>query len=452
MKPNIVLMLADDLGWNDVGYHGSEIKTPNIDRLAEQGIKLERFYVAPICSPTRAGLLTGRYPLRFGLMRAVIPPWSAHGIPPDEELLPEMLALAGYKERGIVGKWHLGHAGRVFHPLNRGFTYFYGHYNGAIDYFTHERDGELDWHLGFEPNHDKGYSTHLVAEKAVEFINRQDGKDPFFLYVAFNAPHSPLQAPEEYLAMYPELSGNRKAYAAVVTALDDGVGRILDALEARGLAENTVVLFLSDNGGAPPYGGSNRPLRGGKQTVFEGGVRVPAVVRWPAGLPGGRVVDAPLAYIDIFPTLRSLAGLAASNAKPLDGIDVSGVLRGEAARPSRSLYTFWAQNGVEERLAVWKGEWKLVYTGPDVAAAAGSDIEYLHLFRIARDPLEEENVASLYPDVTAELLNELKWFRSLNHPGGVPPYQAGKEGFVPPRDWNMDLFPKDPVIVSEALR
>jgi len=193
-KPNIILILADDLGWNDVGFHGGIAKTPNIDRLADESLELSHFYVAPICTHTRAGMLTGRYPIRFGLMRAVIPPWRTHCLPPQEETLPEMLARGGYANRAVLGKWHLGHSDPKYHPLNQGFTSFYGAYNGSIDYFTHKREGELDWHRDFEPSYDEGYVTELPTDEAVDYIHRhKDDTTPFFLYLPYTAPHSPQQ-------------------------------------------------------------------------------------------------------------------------------------------------------------------------------------------------------------------------------------------------------------------
>ncbi|MGB2823203.1 MAG: sulfatase-like hydrolase/transferase, partial [Phycisphaerae bacterium] len=266
-KPDIVIIVADDLGWNDVGYHGSEIKTPHIDRIAAEGVQLDRFYACPICSPTRAGLMTGRWPLRFGIMRAVIPPWRDYGLPPEEETLPEMLARAGYKRRGCFGKWHLGHSNRRFHPIDQGFTHFYGCYNGAIDYFTHMREGELDWHRQYAPAREEGYSTTLLAQEAAKFIadspadpSTGSGRtEPFFCYLPFNAPHTPLQAPPEYLQKYAHLKGQRQKFAAMVACMDDGIGRVLRALDEKGIADNTIVLFFSDNGGGP--GASNTPLR-----------------------------------------------------------------------------------------------------------------------------------------------------------------------------------------------
>ena len=277
--PNIVVIVADDLGYADVGYRSPELHTPNIDRLSREGVRLERFYSTPICSPTRAGLMTGRYPDRYGMRRGVIAPFIKHGLPPEEVTLAEVLAEAGYERRVAFGKWHLGHSTVRYHPLNQGFTRFYGHYNGAIDYFTHKRDGELDWHRGFDSSYEEGYSTDLLSDEAVEFIEDSAGEGPFFLYLAFNAVHSPMQAKPQHLAQqgydpalgqFQESTGGqqrnerdtanygrigngntiRQTYLGMLSGLDEGVGRVLGALDAEGIADNTLVFFLSDNGGA----------------------------------------------------------------------------------------------------------------------------------------------------------------------------------------------------------
>ena len=194
--PNIVIILADDLGWNDIGFHNSEMLTPHLDDLADKGIELKRFYVGSLCSPTRAGIMTGKYPDRFGL-RNVVGPRAVGGLPTEETTIAELLADAGYQHRGAFGKWHLGHSDVKYHPLRRGFTTYYGHYNGAIDYFTHFKDGAHDWHSHYENSLDTGYSVDLVAKKAVQFIENSNA--PFFAYIALNAPHTPLQAKEEDL-------------------------------------------------------------------------------------------------------------------------------------------------------------------------------------------------------------------------------------------------------------
>src|SRR5262245_19427623 len=240
-RPNIVFLLADDLGWSDVGFHGSEIKTPNIDKLASGGAKLEAFYVQPVCSPTRAALMTGRYPMRHGLQVGVVRPWAQYGLPLEERTLPQELAEAGYFT-AICGKWHLGHFQKAYLPTARGFSHQYGHYNGALDYFTHIRDGGFDWHRNDQVCRDEGYTTELLGSEAVKLIEEHGGKQPLFLYVPFNAPHSPLQAKQEYLDRYASIEApQRRKYAAMVSCVDDQIGKIAAALEKKGLAKNTLI-------------------------------------------------------------------------------------------------------------------------------------------------------------------------------------------------------------------
>jgi arylsulfatase B len=457
-QPNIVIILADDLGWNDVSYHGGEIATPHIDQLAHEGVELNRFYVAPICSPTRSGLMTGRYPVRFGLMRSTVTPWGTFGLSKEEELLPEVLAAAGYRHRAIIGKWHLGHGARKFHPLSRGFSFFYGHYNGAVDYFTHYREGELDWHRNFKADYTTGYTTDLCADEAVLFIETHADDGPFFLYVPFNAPHGPHQAKPEDLRKYAHLTGRtmpekapgtyasqgrgknaRQTLAAMISAMDDGIGRILATLEKQGIAGNTLVLFSSDNGGSVQVA-DNSPLRGGKDTVFEGGIRVPAAIRWPDELTGGRRLDAPLSYIDILPTLRRILDIDAPPRNPLDGIDCLDILRGREEAPARKMFSYTAQYGEEkESLSVMTPDWKLVRLGPNIlrddeASRAGAE---LLLFRITEDPFEQRNLADRHPDIVRDLLREIAGFRALEPENTVRPYLEGKEGFQAPPEWRF---------------
>ena len=343
--PNIVIIVADDLGWADVGYHGSRIKTPNIDKLAAEGVELDRFYVYPICTPTRAGLMTGRYPIRFGLARAVIPPWRRFGLDPDEITLAQMLEKAGYRHRGIFGKWHLGHLERRWHPLARGFTRFHGHYNGAIDYFSHRRDGERDWHIDYEPSDERGYATNLIADAASRFISDKAGQGPFFCYVPFGAPHQPFQVPEVYLRKYSNMQGNKQVIAGMITCLDDGIGKILDSIDRAGIRDNTLVWFFSDNGGIKEFADNNLPLRGNKLDLLEGGIRVPSCVRWPGGFDGGRKIALPTAFIDIFPTLMRIAGVEDHGGKPVDGVALVDVLRGETTEMNRELFFYEGQQG-----------------------------------------------------------------------------------------------------------
>lgn len=462
-RPNIVLILADDLGWKDVSFHGGDIRTPNIDRIAQEGAELARFYVHPVCSPTRAGLMTGRYPIRYGAMRAVFPPWREGGLDVREETIADVLGRAGYEHRGIFGKWHLGHSHVKYHPLRRGFTEFLGHYNGAIDYFTHEREGELDWHSGYESNHDEGYSTDLIADAAVRFIEKHAADPtPFLLYTPFNAPHSPFQAKEEDLPLYEDLAGvegrwhgattvnpqpagerqleNRRILGAMVHSLDEGIGRILDALDEAGVAEETFVLFSSDNGGVGGVG-ENDPFRGAKASVFEGGIRVAAAARWPGKIPAGRRVEAPLANIDVLPTAMRIAGIESGPDEALDGVDVLDVLTGERETLERELYNYIGQAGPdEEQISVMTNEWKLLVLGPVLTDESADDSRRQRmLFQISEDPYETTDLAEEHPEMVAELEAKLKAFRALQPADAVPPYNEGRNdpSFKPPSEWKM---------------
>jgi len=440
-KPNIVIILADDLGWADVGYHGGRIDTPHIDRLAHEGVRLENFHVCPLCSPTRAGLLTGRWPIRYGMGESVITPWRKYGLLLTEKTLADLVAEAGYERRGIFGKWHLGHYKKELLPLSRGFTHFYGFYNGAFDYFTHIREGELDWHRNLETCRDEGYATDLIGREAARFIDESPGDKPFFLYVPFNSPHLPLQAKEQDIAKYGHIKDEKeRIYAAMVDSLDQAIGKILEALDEKGIADNTFVLFFSDNG-AIRYG-DNSPWRSGKGSVYEGGVRVPAVIRWPDGIDGGRDVDGMMGYIDVYPTIKRIVGVTAPEPNPLDGLDMLEIIRGRAEAPRRDWFSYIAQ-GSPDKTAICDGTWKLVVVGGsvlDVSLEPGlppvhpENKPSIELFRLDRDPGEQNNLAAEHPEVVAELLKRLKSFRRLKI-GGVPDYQEGREGFKAPKDW-----------------
>lgn len=443
-RPNIIIILADDLGWGDVGYHGSAIRTPNIDRLAKEGIELNRYYVAAVCSPTRAGLLTGRYPDRFGLRSTVIPPWSDFGVDTREVFLPEMLAKAGYKNRTVLGKWHLGHAALRYHPLNRGFTHFYGHLNGAIDYFTHKREGELDWHNDFAVSYDKGYSTDLLTDEAVRNIKNHHRDSPFFLYVAYNAPHSPLQAKEEDMIPYgydrskpsfgkgdhgegKEGRGNtqQQTYSAMVTNMDYNIGRILNTLQELGIEDNTIVLFQSDNGPAPGIKGSDSGgLRGAKFTEWEGGVRVPAIIRWPDGFKGSKRIDQVMGYVDVMPTLLEIAGVKETPKNTLDGISMVPVLTGKKKLIDRALYLGPG--------TLVTNEWKLILASDKNPKM---DLKEDHLFQIAEDKSEKNNVAKQYPKIYEAVKMRVAEYDGIKSDVTVPPYGEGRKGFKAPREW-----------------
>src|SRR4051812_40468509 len=322
-RPNVVYFLVDDMGYEDCGFTGGkEIRTPNIDKLAAAGSKLDAFYVQPLCSPTRAALLTGRYPMRHGLQVGVVRPWARYGLPLGERTLPEALKSAGYAT-AVVGKWHLGHVEPAYLPTRRGFDRQYGHYNGAIDYFTHVRDGGFDWHRDDRVCRDEGYSTHLLAREAAAFVAETAGKRPFFLYLAFNAVHAPDQVPAEYTKPYAGLRGERKLYAGMLAALDEAVGTVVAAVERAGVRQDTLFVFSSDNGGpAPGRVTDNGKYRAGKGTLYEGGVRVAAFATWDGRIPAGSTVTEPIHMVDWYPTLLKLCGASGEQPLPVDGLDV----------------------------------------------------------------------------------------------------------------------------------
>jgi arylsulfatase A-like enzyme len=437
-RPNIVFFLADDLGWGDVGWHGSEIKTPQLDRLAAAGARLEQFYVQPVCSPTRAALMTGRYPMRHGLQTEVVRPWAQYGLPLEERTLAQVLKGAGY-ETAICGKWHLGHFQRAYLPTRRGFDHQYGLYNGALDYFTHMRDGGLDWHRDDRASHDEGYSTHLLAREAARIVAEHDAARPLFLYVPFNAVHGPHQVPESYKTPYASLPEPRRTYAGMLAALDEAVGQIVAAVDQKGMRPNTLFLFSSDNGGpAPGRVTSNGPLRSGKATVYEGGVRVPAFATWAGRIRPGSVVDAPLHMVDWYPTLSGLAGAPIAQTLPLDGRDAWPAITQGAPSPHDAILL----NAAPRWGAIRMGDWKLVLNGfrtsaegsdegaPAKAKAAAR--ETVELFNLAADPYEKNNVAAENSAKVKELQARYEAFAREAVPPKARPKAAG---FQSPKVW-----------------
>ncbi|GAB5559312.1 MAG: hypothetical protein SynsKO_09590 [Synoicihabitans sp.] len=435
-RPSIVLIVADDLGYADVGFHGSDIQTPHLDRLAATGVSLEQFYVAPMCSPTRAGLMTGRYPLRFGMMRAVIPPQRDFGLDPTETLLPEFLRDAGYTHRGIFGKWHLGHAQQKWRPTAQGFTTFDGCMNGAVDYFTQDREGERDWHLNDRPNPRTGYTTDLIGDATVEFIESIPADEPYFAYVPFTAPHSPFQAKPEDIAKYSHRpKGKLRTFAAMVDSMDQAIGRILQSVESRADADNTIVLFMSDNGGVNKVG-DNGDQRGAKLTPYQGGIRVAAIARWPrGGITGGGHSNARIGYIDVLPTLLSAIGHHAPPPRPFDGVDALAAIRGHDNLPDRAWLTYLDQNNDKrERLALNHDDFKLVIHR-DATDAPENRPALIELFKISADPTESNNLAKTDPATRAELTTALDNLMKLKSDQQVSRFVEGREGFTAPKNW-----------------
>lgn len=405
-KPHVVIFLADDLGWKDVGFHGSEIETPNLDRLAREGLELDRFYVQAVCSPTRGALMSGKYPFNLGLQVDVIRPWDAYGLNLEEKTLPQYFKEAGYAT-AIVGKWHLGLSRKAFLPQNRGFDHQYGHYLGMIDYFTHDRLGGIDWHRNGNMPREKGYTTDLMGDEAVRIIEQHNPDQPLFLYVPFNAPHTPLQAPDEYVNKYAHIEdGNRRIFAGMVDAMDVAIGRVIDALEKRGMRDDTLAMFTSDNGGRIRFGASNGKLRGGKKELFEGGIRVPTVIHWPGQLEGGTKVTEVIHIVDILPTL---VGILGENIAGVDGMNILPVLKG--AKQSRKEVPLHI---APTRAALLDGNWKLVISAEEPVEGVSSML--VHLFDIEADPYEKTDLKDRHPAVLNRMMAKIEAYRAASHP------------------------------------
>jgi arylsulfatase A-like enzyme len=401
LRPNILYILADDLGYADVGFMGgTEIHTPHLDRLAREGSILNSFYAQPSCSPTRASLLTGRYVAHTGVY-TVVRPRERWGLPLEERTLADALREAGYTT-ALVGKWHLGEFEPAYRPTRRGFDHQYGMWLGNLDYFTLERDGVRDWYRHDLPSEDEGYATHLIAREACRLIRDQDKATPLFLYLAFNAPHTPLQVPDAYLEPYGALPPDRRIYAGMVAAMDEAIGQVIAALEEQEMLAHTLIIFSSDNGGHPEVG-DNGPLRGAKGTVFEGGVRVCAFAHWPGVIPAGTVVDQPSHIIDWYPTLLGLAGGSLEQALPIDGRDIWPMLTVGARSPHDAILL---SGNTPARVAVRVGDWKLIQGEREQAGRQpGGDL----LYHLADDPGERHNLAAERPDKVAELKQHLEY-------------------------------------------
>ena len=397
--PNIVIVVADDLGFGDVGYHGSEIRTPELDRLAAGGVMFERFYVNPVCSPTRATLLTGRFSVSTGVL-GPFNPWYARGLPLDEKLLPEYLREAGYRTHA-VGKWHLGPNTPEYHPMRRGFDSFYGHLHGYLNYELHTLFGRVDWQRDGKTVHEAGHATQLVTAEAVRQIEERDQDAPLLLYVTFGAPHAPLQASAEAIAEYAHIGDERRRiYAAMVTEMDRGIARITAALEEAQITDSTLLVFLSDNGGSLNLGGNNGPLRGGKGGPFEGGIRVPALMYWPTGLQAGTVFAEQMTVADLLPTLLAAADADLDVPKPIDGRNFWSAIADGAPAPGGPVVLSRYGQGVHQ-IAYFRDDWKLV-RAPD-GQGGTEDL----LFDIRNDPYEQHDLAEAHPGVFRQLVAEL---------------------------------------------
>ena len=401
-RPNILFIIADDLGWMDIGYHGSEIQTPNLDRLANQSVRFERHYVMPTCTPTRVGLMTGRYPSRYG----VLSPAYGKIFDDDTVTLAGALQNSGYKTY-ISGKWHMGSPPECT-PCKYGFDSSYGYFHGQIDPYTHHyKTGVRSWHRNDKYLDEVGHATDLITKEAVRVIESDHNK-PFFLYVAYSVPHYPLDEPEEWTSMYKGTIENpsRLWYAASVTHMDADIGQIVDAVDRTGIRNNTLIVFVSDNGGQQSWHdekqyngryadkphtvlGNNRPLRSWKGSVYEGGIRVPALANWPSLLEP-RKLSASVHIVDWMPTLCKLAGYSPQKDLKWDGRDIWPLICGRTASNEPQMFYWKTPNA----FAIRFGNWKLI---------TNKQQKSFELYDVIADPYEEHDIALRHPERVNDL-------------------------------------------------
>jgi arylsulfatase A-like enzyme len=419
-KPNMILFMTDDQGYGDLSCMGNtDFRTPHLDRLAAAGARFTDWYAnSPVCSPSRASLLTGRYPGNAGVRSILAGHRTASGLPQQVPTLATALKSLGYRT-ALFGKWHLGLA-EGSRPDEHGFDEWFGFLAGCVDYYSHifywgmNRGGPGNdpthdlWQDGEEVWENGRYLTELITEKTVRYIRRAAREErPFFLYVAYNAPHYPMHAPQMYLDRFPDLPWDRRIMAAMLSAMDDGVGDICAELERQGIWENTLLFFMSDNGPSretrnwldgrtdPYYGGTTGGLKGHKFSLYEGGIRLPGIMSWPERIPAGQVLDCPAAAMDIFPTFLQAAGGDLAGYE-LDGVDLMPTVAGGMPVPQRDI--FWEMG---QQTAVRRGPWKLVLNGQLVEGAPPEDD--VHLANLEVDMAERHNLKDRHPDLAAEL-------------------------------------------------
>lgn len=414
-RPNVVIVVSDDHGFGDIGWNNPEVKTPNLDRLASQGCRLDRFYSNPICSVTRAALMTGISTIKTGVN-------NRQGLDLKYRILPEVFKENGY-QTWMFGKWHLGGSeDNTFNtpeylPHKRGFDYFYGFLHGAIDYYSHERNdlGKLDWQRNGKPVMEEGFTTDLLADDASKMVKSREKSQPFLAYLAFNGVHGPLQPPPGAKNV------NRRDRRAILKAnlehLDTAVGRLMQTIEAEGLTRNTVVLFFGDNGGQLANGASNGPLRGEKGRTFEGGIREPALIYWPGVIKPGQKSQQFMSAMDVLPTLAAAAGIETGMKGPIDGVNLWPALSsGKLDEHPPFLMGF-------RDTALFSGKWKMVSPGAGEAPM---------LFDIVADPNETNDLAAKNPEVVERLTRELATLGgSQRKPGGGGGGQAAKKAKRP---------------------
>jgi len=404
-KPNIIFILNDDLGWGDVGYHGSEIRTPTLDALAKRGVELNRYYTYAVCSPTRAALLSGRSSLESGVDAPI---GLTQVLPMETKLLPQYLKEQGY-QTAMVGKWHLGLARSEYLPMNRGFDTFYGFLNGYIDHYTHlTAQGRLDWQRNGVSIREKGHTTDLLTDEAIKKLRNRDKNKPIFLYLAYDAPHTPLQAPEEYVKRNSHITDPvRRTFAAMVEHNDAQLARILATVESEGISRNTLIIWASDNGPELRGGGTGGGLRAGKWTSFEGGQRVPAIAYWPSKIKEGQRLESPITVLDWLPTLLNISGAPPAKDARVVGNNIFNLLADTKAGPTLPFIIGNRSQGANGSYFESAFQWpyKLVRSsarniGPKPLP---SDLDPMTkismLFDVVTDPGETHDIATEYLDL-----------------------------------------------------
>ena len=414
-KPNIIIILTDDLGWGDVSYNGGPISTPNIDKLSKIGVQMNRFYSAPTCSPTRAALFTGINSLQNGMIRPFDNPTAErYGLPLKHKILPEYLKEVGY-QTALVGKWHLGMYKDEYLPSNRGFDSTYGHLGGGIGYFDHAVSGRMDWHRDGEVLYEEGYSTKLIANEAIKIINEKDNDSPLFLYVAFNAPHTPIQAEDDDIILMSHIKDDReRIYAANIYALDRAIGDIIDSIEEEELSDNTMIIFFSDNGPVHDIDpvaavvaadilnsrGNTLGLKGSKGSTYEGGIRVPAIIYFK-GILEKSLSNQFFFADDILPTILSAANIQL-DSNNFTGVDRWNDLVSKNIKPPKNSIT--GNVIINDERALFNDNWKLYYRR--FIYDNNSD-PIFELYDIQNDPYETNELSAAYPDIFEEMKNTL---------------------------------------------
>ncbi|CAL1291149.1 unnamed protein product [Larinioides sclopetarius] len=472
-QPHIIFIVADDLGWNDVSWHNPKIFTPHLEELAREAVILNQSYVQPVCTPSRTAFMTGYYPYRIGRQNHVLNPLVPTGVPLRFKFLPEKLKEVGYSTH-LIGKWHLGFCNLSYTPTRRGFDTFFGFYNGALDYFSHTRSAkqrspnakwnEADEEIGFDfrnntklsRKYNGKYSTILLAEKAEELISSHSRDEPLYLFLSFQAVHSPLQVPKVYEDIYHHIKDEkRRKYSGMVTAMDAAIGIVVEALKEKGFWDNCIFVFTTDNGGQILAGGNNWPLRGNKGTLWEGGTRAVTFVHGPQ-LKKGYVNDKLFHAVDWFPTLLHAAG--AESVSGIDGIDQWDVIS-EDAEAVRHEIVYNIYDSDSPRAAIRIENYKLIEGFPGkpsdwIAPQDGSLIrsvhcrlkkndtlenatEFLRLYDLERDPLERFNIAKSFPRIVEKLKSRIEDLKVNMVPADDPPPDERGE----PKFWGNSFSP-----------